>query len=234
MLMRTENEIRVDIVEILQELWKKGHVNSTGVSISERLDDHSFIVDQSGTGFRRCRVGVGDLLVVDNNGALISDAPNGSLRKAPVNTIVHAEYYKANPLARACIHCHAPYSQVFACLNLPINPFTLQSRILGEVPCVFLDDEKLKKEFFEQKILCEVPTGLHSRPDVYYVMSQVAQKISSVLSVRNKEMEKHGLAVTHYQHGIFVFGRNLNEAFDNLERVEANARAIIFSKLLLK
>jgi len=45
-------------------------------------------------------------------------------------------------------------------------------------------------------------------------------------------MERHGLAITHYQHGIFVFGRNIWEAFDNLERVEANARAIIFSKLL--
>jgi ribulose-5-phosphate 4-epimerase/fuculose-1-phosphate aldolase len=192
------------------------------------------LVDQSGTGFRRCKIGTGDLLVIDTDCNLVSDAPNGSLRKAPVNTAVHAEYYKTNPLARACIHSHAPYSQVFACLNLPITPFTLQSRIMGEVSCVFLEDDKLKKEFFEQNISLNVPTGLHSRSDVYYVMQQVAKKIAATLEPRNLEMEKHGLAATHYQHGIFVFGRNLNEAFDNLERIEANARAIILSKQLLK
>jgi ribulose-5-phosphate 4-epimerase/fuculose-1-phosphate aldolase len=65
-------------------------------------------------------------------------------------------------------------------------------------------------------------------------MEKVAQKIATTLKPRNLEMEKHGLAATHYQHGIFVFGRNINEAFDNLERIEANARAIILSKSLLK
>lgn len=232
--MRSEQQIRNDIIEILQELWGRGHVNSTGVSISERIDDKSFVVDQSGTGFRRCKINTGDLLVIDTDCNLVADAPNGSLRKAPVNTTVHAEYYKTNPLARACIHCHAPYSQVFVCLNLSINPFTLQSKIMGEVPCVFLEDDKLKKEFFERNLSVEVPTGLHSRSDVYYVMKKVAMKIAATLEPRNAEMEKHGLAATHYQHGIFVFGRNINEAFDNLERIEANARAIILSKSLLK
>jgi ribulose-5-phosphate 4-epimerase/fuculose-1-phosphate aldolase len=45
-------------------------------------------------------------------------------------------------------------------------------------------------------------------------------------------MEKHGLGVNHFEHGIFVFGRNMGEAFDNLERAEANARALLLSSLL--
>lgn len=49
------------------------------------------------------------------------------------------------------------------------------------------------------------------------------------LEPRRKELEKHGLAVTHYQHGILVFGRSLGETFDNLERAEANARALLLA-----
>lgn len=222
--MKTEKQSREDIVQILKLLWDRGHVNTTGVSISERLEDGRILVDQSGTGFRLCQIDEGDLLVIDENANLVEDAPNGSHRKAPVNVIIHTEYYKKNPFAMACIHCHAPYSQVFACRNESIMPYTLQSNILGEVPCVFIDDAKEKELFANTEDELEVPTGLHGRQDVYNTMMRVAEKVVEVLEPRNEEMLKHGLAVLHYQHGIFVFGRNIWEAFDNLERVESNAK----------
>lgn len=231
-MIKTEKQSREDIVKILKLLWERGHANTTGVSISERLSDNRIIVDQSGTGFRQCDISEDDLLVIDINSGLVEDAPNGAKRKAPVNVIIHTEYYKANPLARACIHCHAPYSQVFACENLPIQPYTLQSLILGNVDCIDIDDSLMKLEYHEKNIEVQVPSGLHERKDVYYVMKAVADKVVTNLSPRNNEMEKHGLAITHYQHGIFVFGRNIWESFDNLERVEANAKIKILSNLL--
>ncbi len=230
--MKTEKEIRSDIVQILGLLWDRGHANTTGVSISERIDDNNLIVDQSGTGFRLCKVTEDDLLIIDNECNLIEDAPNRSLRKAPVNVVIHTEYYKANPLARACIHCHAPFSQVFACENKSIQPYILQANILGEVPCVYVDDRKSKEEYLSNNMDIEIPSGLHCRGDVLFTMSKVAKAVVDILKPRNSEMEKHGLAVLHYQHGLFVFGRNIWEAFDNLERVEANARAILYSKLI--
>lgn len=229
-----ETQARKKIVEILKDMWDRGHVNTTGVSVSYRLDDSRILVDQSGTAFRKCRISEDDLLIIDINCNLVETAPNSPERKAPVNTIIHTEYYKANPLARACVHCHPRYSQVFACRNESIFPYTLQSHIIGEVPCVFVDDALLKKDFFEKNLNVEIPSGLHSRPDVFYVMQKVADEVVHVLSGREKEMEKHGLAVNHFEHGIFVFGRNLDEAFDNLERVEANAHVTIMSKMLDK
>jgi len=229
--MRTEQESRSEMVDILKCMWDRGHANTTGVSISERLGER-IIVDQSGTGFRRCRITINDLLVINEACHLVEDAPNGSFRRAPTNVIIHTEYYKENLLAQACIHCHAPYTQVFACESRDIPPYTLQSKIMGEIPCIQVDDGALKEQFRQSQKSLIVPSGLHQRPDVFYVMSQVARKTIETLRPRNEEMKSHGLAVTHYQHGIFVWGRSLAEAFDNLERAEANARAIILSKHL--
>ncbi|MBI5405744.1 class II aldolase/adducin family protein [Candidatus Kaiserbacteria bacterium] len=229
--MMSETEARQKMEEILHDLWDRGHANTTGVSVSIRLDDGNILVDQTGAGFRKCRVAAGDFLIIDLNGNLVRPAPLIPQKLAPVNTGVHLAYYK-NPLAQACIHAHAPYSQVFACRGETINPYTLQSQILGEVLCIHADDADLKKEYRERKPFIEVPSGLHARPDVWYVMQKVAELTAKALEPRNHEMEKHGLAITHYQHGIFVFGRNLDEAFDNLERVEANARTIIFSRMM--
>lgn len=230
--MRKESKIRSEIVEVLRCMWDRGHANTTGVSISERADESRIIVDQSGTGFRRCKITEDDLLVIDTEGNLLEDAPNGSHRRAPSNVIIHTEYYKANALARACVHCHAPYTQVFSCEKMDIPPYTLQSMIMGTIPCITVDDRALKEEFRRKNVLLEVPSGLHNRPDVFYVMQEVAKGVVNALMPRNEEMRAHGLAITHYQHGIFVFGRNLEEAFDNLERAEANARAILLSGVL--
>lgn len=227
--MNSEREIRKEIVRILEDMWDRGHANTTGVSISARTYDKRIIVDQSGTGFRHCHVTPDDLLVIDEDCNLIEDAPNGALRKAPVNVIIHAEYYKANPLAGACVHCHAPYTQVFACEKRDIPPYTLQSMIMGVIPCAVVDDGLLKAEFLQQSLSLKVPSGLHDRPDVFYVMQRVAQEVVQLLKPRNEELQKHGLAATHYQHGVFVFGRSLGEAFDNLERAEANARALLLA-----
>lgn len=215
----TEAAGRAKIVEILGDLWDRGHANTTGVSISCKLDDGNILVDQTGTGFRKCRVTEEDLLIMDLDCNLVEVAPGSPERKAPVNTAIHAAYYKSNPLVQACIHCHAPYSQVFACLNRSITPFTLQSNIMGEVPCVNVDDADLKAEYVELATVVTVPSGLHARPDVYSVMQKVAEKTVEVLQGREQELLKHGLAVTHFKHGVFVFARNLDEAFDNLERI---------------
>jgi ribulose-5-phosphate 4-epimerase/fuculose-1-phosphate aldolase len=193
--MRTEKDARLEIVEVLKQMWNRGHANTTGVSISEKLDNGRIIVDQSGTGFKRCQVTTDDLLVVNDQAELIEDAPNKAQRKAPVNVIIHTEYYRSNPLAKACVHCHAPYTQVFACEGLDIKPYTLQSIIMGTVPCVIVDDARLKEEFRMVNPKIHIPSGLHSRPDVFYVMKKVADAVVAKLSLRNDEMKTHGLAI---------------------------------------
>jgi ribulose-5-phosphate 4-epimerase/fuculose-1-phosphate aldolase len=52
------------------------------------------------------------------------------------------------------------------------------------------------------------------------------------LGKRSQELKRHGLAFTVYKHGIFVLARNIDEAFDNLLRVEKNAQTQIFATML--
>jgi hypothetical protein len=91
---REESTIRTEMVEILRYMWDRGHANTTGVSISERSSNNRIVVDQSGTGFTRCRATEDDLLVIDPDYRLVEDAPNGAHRKAPVNVVIQTEYYK--------------------------------------------------------------------------------------------------------------------------------------------
>lgn len=227
--MSDEASTRSEIVEVLRCMWERGHANTTGASISVRTHRGRIIVTETGAGFRRCKITENDLLVINEEGGLVEESRNGLSRCAPVNAVIHTEYYKANSLARACVHCHAPYTQVFSCEMEDIHPYTLQSKILGIVPCIRVDDGELKSAFNKQKLSIEVPVGIHDRTDVFYVMREVAKGVVAALEPRHQEMSAHGLAVTHFQHGIFAFGKSLGEAFDTLERAEANARAILLS-----
>lgn len=78
----------------------------------------------------------------------------------------------------------------------------------------------------------EVPSGFHNRPDVYFVMNQVGELALQLMLERLGEVESHGLAFTHFQHGLFALGKNLLEAYNTFQSAEANARTIIYMKTI--
>ena len=100
------------------------------------------------------------------------------------------------------------------------------------MPCVVVDDREQKKDAARRGIVLDVPSGLHARQDVYHVMKQVGEKVADILVNRNKEFKRHGIVITHYEHGLFAYGRNVEEAFENGYRAFRNAQAIIFSRFL--
>jgi ribulose-5-phosphate 4-epimerase/fuculose-1-phosphate aldolase len=220
------------ICELTRECWERGLSDSTGFSISQVIPDTDYIlVDKSGTGFRRNRITPYDLLLINREGELVYQPNNENPRKAPVNVAVHLEGYKASD-ARGCIHWHDPFTNAFACYGKTIHPLTLQSKLIGDVSCIIIDDREQKNTAREQNIVLPVPSGLHARPDVYFVMEQVGQKVASVLKQRNTELQKHGIVITHYEHGLFSFGRTVEEAFENGYRAVRNAQTIVYSRLL--
>ncbi len=220
------------ICELTKECWDLGISDSTGFSISQVIPNTDIvIVDKSGTGFRRNKITESDLLLIDIDGNLLYQPNRINPRVAPVNVAVHLEAYK-NSDAKSCIHWHDPFTNAFACYGKTIHPLTLQSKLIGDVPCIIVDDREQKKEAVKKGAVIDVPSGLHARQDVYYVMKQVGEKVADILKERNSEFKKHGIAVTHYEHGLFAYGREIEEAFENGYRVFRNAQAIIFSNLL--
>lgn len=225
-------KIASTICELAKECWERGLSDSTGFSISQIIPNTSIaIVDRSGTGFRRNKITPEDLLLIDLDGNLIYQPKSNNSRMAPVNITVHLEGFKKSE-AKACIHWHDPYSNAFACYGKTIHPLTLQSKLIGDVPCVVIDDREQKRIGAKKNLKIEVPSGLHARSDVYYVMKQVGESIGNILSERNDEFKRHGVVLTHYEHGLFSFGRQVEEAFENGYRSVRNAQAIIFSRLL--
>lgn len=220
------------ICELARECWTLGISDSTGFSISQVLPETGLVlVDKSGTGFRRNNIKESDLLLITQDGELVYQSNNKNPRLAPVNVAVHLEGYRYSD-ARGCIHWHDPFTNAFACYGKTIHPLTLQSKLIGDVPCVVVDDRKQKLLVLGNESEIEVPSGLHARPDVYFVMKQVGEEVGAILQERNIEFERHGLVVTHYEHGLFSFGRDVEEAFENGYRTFRNAQAIVYSRLL--
>ena len=219
-----------DICEIAHECWRLGLSDTTGFSISCRVEEDIILTDKTGTGFRRNKISPQDLVLIDLDANFLY-VPQEDGRMAPVNVVIHLEGFKSSD-ARACVHWHDPYTNAFTCLASDIHPFTLQSKLIGTVECIIVDDYKEKERNDEKYRRLIVPSGLHCRQDVYGVMRDVGTGVGEVLSRRNDEFAQHGIVVTHFEHGLFAFGRNLWEAFDNGYRSVRNAQTIIFSKML--
>lgn len=84
--------------DIAAECWNLGLSDSTGFSISAKIPNTpAILVDKSGTGFRRNKISLSDLLMYDEQGELLYK-PEGSdnPRLAPVNTVIHLAGYRAN------------------------------------------------------------------------------------------------------------------------------------------
>ena len=117
----------------------------------------------------------------------------------------HFAIYKALPLAGAVIHAHPRYVMPFATLGLPIPPVwedTLKFGAIGVVP--------------------EAPA--HS--------AELADAVAQALRPGAAALQKHGLAVLIPKHGIVVAGRDLDDAYDTLERINGNAECILLCQLL--
>ncbi|MFO0704657.1 MAG: class II aldolase/adducin family protein [Candidatus Andersenbacteria bacterium] len=220
------------ICDLTRECWERGISDSTGFSISQKIPNTDLVlVDKSGTGFRRNRIEPRDLLLISTDGELLYRPTAKNPRLAPVNVAIHLEGYRASA-AQGCIHWHDPFTNAFACYGKTIHPLTLQSKLIGDVPCVIVDDREQKRIAKRKKESPKVPSGLHARSDVYFVMKQVGKAVGQILHERNSEFVRHGIAVTHYEHGLFTFGRSVEEAFENGYRAFRNAQTIIYSQML--
>ena len=135
--------------------------------------------------------------MIDLDANFIYSPKKGDTRKAPVNVVIHLDGYKQCS-AQGCIHWHDPFVNAFSCQGMSINPLTLQAKLIGEVPCVVVDDKMEKEKLKKEKININVPSGLHSRQDVYYVMKQVGKKVGKILNQRRNEFTKHGVVITHF------------------------------------
>jgi L-fuculose-phosphate aldolase len=127
--VRTEEQLRADIVECGRRLWHRGFVASNDGNISVRLDDQRLITTPTAVskGFM-----TPDMMVVtDLDGRKLSGERNASSELK-----MHLEVYRHRPDVRAVVHAHPPTATGFAVAGIPLDRAVLAEVIttLGSIP----------------------------------------------------------------------------------------------------
>ena len=127
--VRTEEQIRADIVECGRRLWHRGFVASNDGNISVRLDEHRVMTTPTAVskGFM-----TPDMMVVtDLEGRKLAGD-----RHASSELKMHLEVYRHRPDVRAVVHAHPPTATGFAVAGIPLDRAVLAEVIttLGSIP----------------------------------------------------------------------------------------------------
>jgi len=118
---------------------------------------------------------------------------------------MHLALYQAMPGVGAVIHAHPRYIMAFSCAGRALEPATEYTRKFGTIG-----------------LIPETPA--HS--------PELAQRVVQALLPQQDQLAHHALAVMLPYHGIAVAGRNLDDAFDTLERLAVSARVHIYRGIL--
>ena len=99
--------LRAEIVNAGRKLWQRGYVDGNGGNISARLSADSVLCTP--TMMSKGDLKQDDLCICDLDGNMLAGKGQRTSE-----LLLHLEIYKANPQARAVVHCHPPYATAFA------------------------------------------------------------------------------------------------------------------------
>jgi L-fuculose-phosphate aldolase len=99
--------IKREIVQVGRKLWQRSYVDGNGGNISARISDDYIVCTP--TLLSKADLTEDDLCLVDmHNRQKVGHRPQTS------EMLLHLEIYKANPKARAVVHCHPPHATAYA------------------------------------------------------------------------------------------------------------------------
>jgi L-fuculose-phosphate aldolase len=99
--------LRCEIIKVGRKLWDRQYVDGNGGNISVRLGQKYLLCTP--TMLSKGDLEPADICLSDLEGNILAgDRPRTS------ELLLHLEIYKANPRARAVLHCHPPYATAFA------------------------------------------------------------------------------------------------------------------------
>lgn len=99
--------LRAEIIKVGRKLWDRQYVDGNGGNISVRLGSKYLLCTP--TMMSKGDLEPADICLSDLEGNILAgDRPRTS------ELLLHLEIYKANPRARAVVHCHPPYPTAFA------------------------------------------------------------------------------------------------------------------------
>ena len=99
--------LRAEIIRVGRKLWERQYVDGNGGNISVRLGPKYLLCTPT-------LLSKGDLVPADICLTNLEGKVLAGDRALTSELLLHLEIYKANPKARAVVHCHPPYATAFA------------------------------------------------------------------------------------------------------------------------
>jgi L-fuculose-phosphate aldolase len=99
--------LHAEIIRAGRKLWERQYVDGNGGNISVRLGSRYVLCTP--TMVSKGDLEPADICFLDLDGNVLSGD-----RARTSELLLHLEIYKANPRARAVVHCHPPYATAFA------------------------------------------------------------------------------------------------------------------------
>jgi L-fuculose-phosphate aldolase len=129
--MRTEYNLRKDLIEVCKRMYQKGFIAATDGNVSIRINENRIIFTPSGM----CKgyLEADDLIITDLTGKKISGKYNASTE---IN--MHLAAYRERPDITAVVHGHPPTAVAFTFANIALSECLLPEVIvtLGNIPVV--------------------------------------------------------------------------------------------------
>ncbi len=99
--------LRTEIISVGRKLWERQYVDGNGGNISVRLGSKYVLCTP--TMMSKGDLRPADICLSDMAGSILAGD-----RGRTSELLLHLEIYRANPRARAVVHCHPPYATAFA------------------------------------------------------------------------------------------------------------------------
>lgn len=131
MVVKSERELRADIVDVCLKIYNNGWVAANDGNVSVLLGDGLAICTP--TGISKGVMTPDMLIKVDINGNMIE----GEKDLKPSSEIkMHLDILKNKPGVTAVVHAHPPYGTAFAVAGIPLNECILPEIVisLGHIP----------------------------------------------------------------------------------------------------
>jgi L-fuculose-phosphate aldolase len=193
---------RKELLEVARLVYDRDLTNAAGSNFSGRASPSTVYLTPTGNA-KRNRLNMGpDDLLLVDMHGNILDG-KGELSRS---WSTHLKIYQAFDYVGAVIHAHPKMATVFACQEKPMPPLLDAMKKYGAVPVLPRQLEVDSPEFGEEIVCCFKET--------------------------ESSFRKYGHAVLYPYHGVLVAAPDLDDAYDLLERIEYNAAAILYSRLL--
>jgi L-fuculose-phosphate aldolase len=193
---------RTQLLEVCKLVYDRYLTNAAGSNFSARASETTFYLTPTNNAKNNRLRMSPDDLLLVDKEGKILDG-NGKLSRSwPTHRRLYLEFEETN----AVIHAHPKMATIFACREKPMDPFLDAMKKYGPIPVLPRHLEVDGPEF--------------------------GQAIVDIFRDCQQSFKKHGHAVFYPYHGILVAAPTLEDAYDLLERIEFNATAILYSRLL--